>query len=100
VGLWDFLRDEQNREALRLVGAALAALVLAAWALYQELRTARRLREIVAEIDQLKAAQADIFRGLERTEQRHEMLFGVIVGKTVVASESAKRDERPDTSER
>jgi hypothetical protein len=97
---WDFLRDEQNREALKLVGAAIAALVVAGWAVLQEIRTRRRLRDVVAEIEQIKGSQADILRTLERTERRHDLLFGVMVGKTAIQAEATPNDESaPDTNE-
>jgi hypothetical protein len=95
VSLWDFLRDEQNREALKILGAALAALVFAGWSVYQDRRTQRLINALAAEIDQIKAAQADLLRGVERSERRHDLLFGVVVGKTVIRTE-AKADEPPE----
>jgi hypothetical protein len=91
--VWDFLRDEQNREALRLLGAVGAALALAAWALFKEVRTARRLDALRQEVDDLKASQADILRSLETTERRHDLLFGVLVG--AAATRGVPDDESP-----
>lgn len=96
---WDFLRDEQNREALKVIGAAVAALAFAGWAVFREFRTSRRIQDIATEVEQIKASQADILRSLERTEQRHDLLFGVMVGKTTLTAESAEPDESPEKSE-
>lgn len=110
--VWAFLRDEQNREALKIVGAALAALGVAAWAVFRELRTARQIAELTVELERLKAAhlaladqyeglrtsEADILRGLARAEQRHDLLFGVMVGRSVTAMTTAEDDEPPATA--
>jgi hypothetical protein len=56
VTLWDFLRDEQNREALKVIGGATAALAFAGWTIYQERRTRRQLESMLAEIEAIKAA--------------------------------------------
>jgi hypothetical protein len=95
VTLWDFLRDEQNREALKILGGASAALAFAGWTLYQERRTRRRVDVLAAEIESMKAAQADLLRAVERSERRHDLLFGVMVGKTAVIVEPKSRDEPP-----
>lgn len=101
--LWAFLRDEQNREALKLVGAATAALALAGWAIFRELRTARQIGELSAEVARLKAdldrtkdSQPDILRGLARIEQRHDILFGVMVARSsTAAANPTKEDDEP-----
>jgi hypothetical protein len=107
--VWDFLRDEQNREALKIIGATLTALGVAGWAVFRELRTARQIAEITAELERLRAehlalankyeglraSEADILRGLARAEQRHDLLFGVMVGRGVTAMTTAEDDEPP-----
>jgi hypothetical protein len=79
------------------VGAAVAALALAGWAVFQELRTRRRLRDIDAEIMEMKAAQADILRMLERTEQqRRDLLFGYAMGMVAFRAEAKRTNEPPE----
>jgi hypothetical protein len=96
--VWDFLRDEQNREALKTIGAAVAALAFAGWTLYQDRRAQRQINALAGELEQIKAVQADLLRGVERSDRRHDLLFGVVVGKTVIKRE-ARVDEPPaDTS--
>lgn len=90
---WDFLRDEQNREALKLLGTGLAALVLAGWTVFQELRSRKRIREIERELADLKGAMADVARQLDNS-RRDDLLFGLALSKIVVVTEAQSNDER------
>jgi hypothetical protein len=80
--LWDFLRDPENRAALQLLGATLAALAFAGWTVWLERKTARKLADIESavagfrrELDEVRKIQAVVLSRLDRQESRHDLLI-------------------------
>lgn len=102
--VWSFLRDEQNREILYLLGAALGAMgtalgaiVLAGWTVYQEIRSRRQINQLAAEVEQMKASQGDILRAIAQTAQRHDILFGAMIGRGWTRPPGTDSDEHPES---
>lgn len=76
--VWGFLRDEQNREALGVLGTALAAISVAGWAVFLEIRSRRRVAELARKIEEIERLQNDLLRRLDHTDRNHDILVGAL----------------------
>lgn len=99
--MWDFLRDPENRAALELVGALIAAVAIAGWAVWRELRMSKKIGALAGEIEshkreieRLKDAQGIFLGQLERSHQRHDLLFSAIL-KLDPHTEDVDRNGKP-----